>query len=1187
MVEKETIRRDLQRKSRMREKNEQEKQMKLLEKAKAIAQDIQRRDVSSSSSCTNRAPAGGDLSNANTLKEEEKNKKDRNFQETSERKIGEKGANGEVLELTSNEAAARLLKQEIEKKILSQDDKGGVKKEEQENLKKKTEEISDREKPFSSSSPVKGTAVTSHEAKEEEKKSNQEEEEKDSSSSMKNELFQENEGTKEEEEKSLTCVDTIDPEGGLPPRKRRRGDKMNCEEGKQDVSSSSSMVSIPVTGEEEEGKREREIVGASSTGPSSSSGSPPLDNRDFIEKKLKRKKMGEEGEEDSSEGNQAGSIKTKREEDFDAFKMKLSEKLHKELDNHALLYDEVDGGVGCADRNVWRRKYYMQKFHLPNRPTLSLSEPQQAQPQHQEGREEEERKKKLLDEDIEALSRDVALAYIVGLQWVLYYYFQGCKSFNWFYPFHYAPLAVDLADELKRKLGGGAGEINSNRASYGREATNSSSSSASSSATPSIQDNRQIDREGTVKQLQPFEITFELGTPFRAFEQLMSVLPPYSASCMPPAHAALMTNPVSPISDFYPTDVRMDPNGKRFQWQWVVLLPFIDEERLLKNCKTLEKLLTEEERERNRRGCDRLFVHKTHPLACNLKDVIENSQYGRGVFSHEDVDDLSLKNEDAYSGVRGEGRLLSVFSLESTSSRNLRDTDEETEESEVGEKERKEEEPKEAGVGSKKKKKRGMTGKLYRNQYSVQAGEYVASPIEYLPDIVSMSYCCFYTTLRLPLSHRSILLEGVKPYVPVLDRFDLEDEERRDRAFSGAVARRIVMTTLNLRHHPGGGGREGGGGEGFHPPPPHHSNRGGGNGGGPYPSYAFSLYSHPNRGDFQGGGPRPPHYPNYHSQNPHPFPPYQQGDRSSHHDSYSQMSRHSSSYGGGGRGGGYRGGGRGSSSGCSMPRMHAPPPPYPPVANAACYYPPHNPRGGGPAGGGGGPHRGGYAMGYPSSSYYSNPPPPPAAAAVAGSASVLSQYGHQDQHASSYHQNSTYYGGQPQQAAARITSYASSSSNASSYYQPSPQPMYGGGYDGQPQRYQAPQAGAGGRGPHDASQGGGGYYGGSYPSSAAPGLPPASSSSLHTGAGGSSASHMVPGDPWAQQLYAGGGGGSSGGYMTGGGQYNAYSKTSYYTTTAGGGGGYGYDGRAGGGEDRAAAEGSGRYSEIHFRGGGR
>ena len=49
--------------------------------------------------------------------------------------------------------------------------------------------------------------------------------------------------------------------------------------------------------------------------------------------------------------------------------------------------------------------------------------------------------------------------------------------------------------------------------------------------------------------------------------QLMSVLPPESSLCLPPQLQALMTNPQSPISSFFPGEFSTDLNGKRFAWQ--------------------------------------------------------------------------------------------------------------------------------------------------------------------------------------------------------------------------------------------------------------------------------------------------------------------------------------------------------------------------------------------------------------------------------------------------------------------------------------------------------------------------------------------------------------------------------------------------------------------------------------------
>jgi 5'-3' exoribonuclease 2 len=41
-----------------------------------------------------------------------------------------------------------------------------------------------------------------------------------------------------------------------------------------------------------------------------------------------------------------------------------------------------------------------------------------------------------------------------------------------------------------------------------------------------------------------------------------------------------MSSPASPIVDFYPPTFQLDPNGQKRKWQWIALLPFIDEARL-------------------------------------------------------------------------------------------------------------------------------------------------------------------------------------------------------------------------------------------------------------------------------------------------------------------------------------------------------------------------------------------------------------------------------------------------------------------------------------------------------------------------------------------------------------------------------------------------------------------------------
>lgn len=142
-------------------------------------------------------------------------------------------------------------------------------------------------------------------------------------------------------------------------------------------------------------------------------------------------------------------------------------------------------------------------------------------------------------------------AYIEGLVWTLRYYYHGCASWRWFYPFHYAPMASDLINLTDLLTG----------------------------------------------------VTFERGVPFFPQEQLLSVLPASSSWCLPKPYAALMTDPRSPIAHFYPLTFDTDMNSKKNAWEAVVLLPFVDEQALLAAMASVPlEQLTADERRRNTFG---------------------------------------------------------------------------------------------------------------------------------------------------------------------------------------------------------------------------------------------------------------------------------------------------------------------------------------------------------------------------------------------------------------------------------------------------------------------------------------------------------------------------------------------------------------------------------------------------------
>ncbi|WFD30621.1 exonuclease II Exo2 [Malassezia sp. CBS 17886] len=171
----------------------------------------------------------------------------------------------------------------------------------------------------------------------------------------------------------------------------------------------------------------------------------------------------------------------------------------------------------------------------------------------------------------------VAFNYIEGIQWVLHYYYDGVASWGWFYQYHYAPQVSDLASVAE------------------------------------------------------YTFAFELGQPFKPFEQLMGVLPPLSRQLIPSAFQGLMVDPTSPILDFYPAQFESDQNGKKNSWEAVVKIPFIDQGRLLAALAARAGGLSEEERSRNLLGPAHVFSYdaaldRTYPssLPGFLPDLANN-----------------------------------------------------------------------------------------------------------------------------------------------------------------------------------------------------------------------------------------------------------------------------------------------------------------------------------------------------------------------------------------------------------------------------------------------------------------------------------------------------------------------------------------------------------------------------------
>ncbi len=142
--------------------------------------------------------------------------------------------------------------------------------------------------------------------------------------------------------------------------------------------------------------------------------------------------------------------------------------------------------------------------------------------------------------------KHVCMKYLEGCQWVLTYYTKGISDWTYIFPFHYSPFATDLAD--------------------------------------------------FVDFYEPVEL--KQTQPLLPFQQLLSVLPPKSATLLPKPLDELFKKG-SPLSKFCPDTFVINYDGKKKKWEGVVELPVVNVSDVLHAYKLMEKRIRAEDMKRN------------------------------------------------------------------------------------------------------------------------------------------------------------------------------------------------------------------------------------------------------------------------------------------------------------------------------------------------------------------------------------------------------------------------------------------------------------------------------------------------------------------------------------------------------------------------------------------------------------
>ena len=166
----------------------------------------------------------------------------------------------------------------------------------------------------------------------------------------------------------------------------------------------------------------------------------------------------------------------------------------------------------------------------------------------------------------EEIAARVADEYVRGMCWALEYYLSDVPSWKWLYPFHFAPLAVDMAAAMKRT-------------------------------------------ENPLKRL----CTFEQGTqPTTPIGQLLCVLPRSSSDAIPNAKAReLMHDCEGPLNSSFVDAVRYDTRNEEHKWKWTAVFPFASPD-------IVQKAMTQRGIVEKDHGVEHIYMLRSHPFVQRL-----------------------------------------------------------------------------------------------------------------------------------------------------------------------------------------------------------------------------------------------------------------------------------------------------------------------------------------------------------------------------------------------------------------------------------------------------------------------------------------------------------------------------------------------------------------------------------------